>query len=112
MIFFQKWSEHSFESKYLNNIRKHLKDNSKKIYLGFDYGFFKGINIYYGSNKDKSFSYAIYKKFIDENINVRLYTNIPYDFDLIILFGYTNQKKERKYLKKKRKKIMKVLSSL
>lgn len=112
MIFFQKWSKHSFENKYLNSIKNNLKDNERNIYLGFDYGFFKGVNIYYGSNKDRDFSYKIYKKFINEKINVRLYTNIPYDFDLIILFGYTNQKKEKKYLKKNRKRIMKVLSSL
>lgn len=111
MLYFQKWENNSFEYKYLNEIRKTVSDKKdKKIYFGFDYGFFNGTNIYYGTKKEKDLANKVYNLFNKTKLNIRLFTNIDYDYDLIILFAYSNNKKERKYLIKKKKKILKALS--
>ena len=81
-------------------------------YFGFDVGYFKGINIYYGSIKDSHAAFLLSKIFKEHNINIRLVTNIDYDFDLIVLFGYINNKKEKRCIKKNTGKILKALSLL
>ena len=110
MLFLQKWEENSFEYNFLDDIK--LKVIDKKIYCGFDFGFFEGINIYYGSNKDNKLAFKLYDLLKKEKIKIRLITNIDYDFDLIVLFGYINLKKERKRVKKNKQKILKALTSL
>lgn len=112
MIYIQKWKNSTFEADFLNKVSQIFNNKeNKKVYFGFDYGFFNGINIYYGSLKDESFAKRIASKFNDKKLNLRLYCNIDYDFDIIILFGYANLKKQRHYLRKNQKKIMEVLSS-
>ena len=41
MLYLQKWEANSFEYNFLNDIK--LKVIDKKIYCGFDFGFFEGI---------------------------------------------------------------------
>lgn len=111
MIYYQNWSKNSFEYKYLKQIQKHIKENPNiNCYIGFDFGFFCGCNIYYF--KDDTLAKKIYKNFKQSNLNVRLFTNIDYDFDVIILLGYSNLKCEKRYLRKSKNKIMKALSFL
>ena len=113
LIYYQKWETSSFEYNFLNEIKKVIKDKpNKKIYFGFDYGFFCGVNIYYGSQKEDMLANKIYYLLKKEKINIRLKTNISYDFDLIVLFGYSNNEKEVKYLSKKKNKILKALTLL
>ena len=109
MIYYQNWSTNSFEYKYLKHIKKHIKENPNiNCYIGFDFGFFRGINIYYNSNNKTATN--VYNNFIKNKINVRLFTNIEYDYDVIILLGYTNLLIEKIYLTINKKKIMKALS--
>ena len=109
MYYYQKWKKHSFEYNYLNYIRKNIKENPNiNCYIGFDFGFFSGTNIYY--NKENKFANTINNNFINNKIKVRLFTNIDFDFDVIILLGYTNIKQEKRYLSKNKKIIMKALS--
>ena len=111
MIYFQKWEKGSFEYNFLNEIKKHIKEKPYlKLYIGFDYGFFCGMNIYYGSNHDSKHAHKLLSILNENKFNVRLFTNIDYDFDVILLLGYTNNKKERQYLWKIKKKLMKALS--
>lgn len=111
MIYYQNWSKNCFEYKYLKFIQKNIKENPNiNCYIGFDFGFFCGTNIYYF--KENKLANQVYKNFIDNNLNVRLFTNIDYKFDVIILLGYTNINKEKKYLRKNKNKIMKALSFL
>ncbi len=113
MLYFQKWDKNSFEFQFLKKMKTVIKDKpNQKIYLGFDYGFFYGMNLYYGSDKSDRLAQKAYQLFKMNHIPIRLMTNIPYDFDLIILFGYSNLRKERHILRKKEKKIMKALSFL
>lgn len=113
LIYYQKWEKSTFEYNFLNEIKKVIKDKpDKKIYFGFDYGFFSGINIYYGSKKDDKLANNLYEIFKSIKLNIRLKTNISYDFDLIVLFGYSNNISEIKYLTKKKKKILKALTLL
>ncbi len=113
MLYFQQWEENSFENQFLKKVKNVLKDKpDQKIYLGFDYGFFCGMNIYYGSQKNEDLAQRAYQLFKSYHLPIRLITNISYDFDLILLFGYPNQRKERHILRKNEKKIMKALSFL
>lgn len=109
MYYYQKWSKNSFEYNYLKFIKKNIKENPNiDCYIGFDFGFFHGVNIYY--NKENEFANAIYNNCIKNKINVRLFTNIDYDFDVIVLLGYSNIKHEKKVLRKNKKNIMKALT--
>lgn len=109
MIYYQNWSKNSFEYKYLKRIAKHIKENPNiNCYIGFDFGFFCGCNIYYKS--ENKIAKSIYNNFINYKIKVRLFTNIDYDFDVIILLGYTNLLKEKIRLQRNCKKILKALS--
>ena len=109
MYYYQNYSKGSFEYKYLKFIKQNIKENPNiNCYIGFDFGFFNGTNIYY--NKENKYANQIYSNFIKNKINVRLFTNIDYDFDVIILLGYTNIKQEKRYLSKNKKIIMKALS--
>ena len=111
MIYIQKWSENSFEGKYLKDISNVIKEKPNlKLYIGFDYGFFYGINIYYGSIKDKVYAQSLYDILKNRKFKIRLFTNIDYDFDIILLLGYTNNQNQRQYLWKNKKKLMKALS--
>ena len=110
LLYIQQWSKNSFEYNYLNNIKKVINHQNMKMYLGFDYGYFSGINVYYGSSNDPSLALKLKDCLIKNKLNVRLCVNIPYDFDIILLLGYTNLKKERHYLIKKKKNLMKALS--
>ena len=111
MIYYQKHSENTFEYDYLSYLKQNIKENPNiNCYIGFDFGFFHGTNIYYGSNKNSKHAKDIYNNFIKNNIDVRLFCNIPSDFDVIILLGYSNIYKERYYLLKHIKKIMKAIS--
>ena len=113
MLFFQKWDENTFEYNFLKLVKNNIKDKNKcKIYIGFDFGFSTGINIYYGSQKNNKYALKLERLFKEQNLNVRLVTNIEEDFDLIVLFGYINLYKERKYLKKYKSKILEVISLL
>ncbi len=113
MITVQKWKENTFEYFFLKQMKESINNHSdKKVYLGFDYGFFSGVNIYYGSLKDEGYAQKVYNAFKKEKIEIRLYCNIDYDFDLILLFGYINNEKQRQIFKKIRKKVMRVLTSL
>lgn len=109
MYYYQKWSKNSFEYNYLKFIKQHIKENPNiNCYIGFDFGFFVGTNIYY--NKENKYANTIYNNFINNKIKVRLFTNIDYEFDVIILLGYTNIKKEKWRLRKNKKIIVKALS--
>ena len=109
MFYYQKWCKNSFEYKYLKYLQKHIKENPNiNCYIGFDFGFFCGVNIYY--NKQNNYAKNIYRNFINNKIKVRLYTNIEYDFDVIILLGYSNLLKERIYLTLNKNKFLKALS--
>ena len=111
MLFTQQWKNKTFESKYLSYIKNKITLKPElNLYLGFDYGFFCGINIYYGNEKGKKYAAAINQKFKDNKIKVRLMTNIETNFDVIILLGYSSIKKERLKLILYRKKIVKLLS--
>ena len=88
-----------------------IKENPNiNCYIGFDFGFFCGCNIYYF--QENKLANDIYKAFKDNNLKVRLFTNIDYNFDVIILLGYTNLKCEKRYLRKNKNIIMKALSFL
>ena len=111
MIYFQQWEKDSFEYIFLNEIKNVMKEKPNlKLYVGFDYGFFCGMNIYYGTNSDPSYAKLLHKLLKKEKLSIRLFTNIDYDFDVIILLGYSNNQKERQYLWKNKKKLMKALS--
>jgi hypothetical protein len=111
MIFYQNWSKGCFEERYLRKIKNRIKENPKlKCYIGFDFGFFRGVNIYYGSNYSDEAAKKIYEQFTKYNIPVRLFTNIDYDFDIIILLGYSNLIIEKISLLINKRKIMKALS--
>lgn len=109
MITYQLWNKDSFEYSFLNKIKAIVKKTSLDIYFGFDYGFFDGFEIFYGTNKDSIIANKIYNELKKEKLNIKICSNIPYDFDLILLFGYTNNKTQRKYLKRKEKDIIKAL---
>lgn len=111
MLYFQKYKKNTLEYKFLNQI-KNLINNEINIdcYFGFDFGFFSGINIYYGSKKDSKYASLLSDIFKNNNVNVRLTTNIDYDFDIIVLFSYVNNKISRKDFKKNKKIIMEALS--
>lgn len=111
MIYYQKWKKGSFEYKYLYSISKKIKRNPNiKCYVGFDFGFFHGTNIFYNSNKGYEKAKYINEFLICNNVDIRLFTNIPYNYDLIILLGYTNIKKEKKYLIQNKKIFVKAFS--
>ncbi len=113
MIFIQNWPKNSFENIFLKRIREVLKDkDNKKLYFGFDYGFFLGVNIYYGSKCEPTLANKVNDLFKKKKITIRLCTNIPYDFDVIVLFGCTNLIKQRLILRKNEKNILKALSKL
>ena len=109
MIYYQLWNKKDFEYSFLNKIKKIVKDNKKNIYFGFDYGFYNGIVIYYGSNKDCKLANNVYNELKKRNIRVKVCTNIPYDFDLILLFGCINNRKKKKYLLKNEKRILEII---
>ena len=111
MIYFQKWEKGTFEYDFLKEIKKSMKEKPYlKLYIGFDYGFFCGINIYYGSSSNPKYAHKLLSILNENKLNVRLFTFIDYDFDIILLLGYSNNKKERQYLWKNKKKLMKALS--
>ena len=111
MIYYQKWKKDTFEYKYLSSISKKIKKNPKiKCYIGFDFGFFHGTNIFYNSEKGYEIAKKINDYCLNNNLDIRLCTNIPYNYDLIILLGYTNLKKEQKYLLQKKKIFVKAFS--
>lgn len=113
MLYFQKWPVNTFEYKFLKKVEKIInKQNNYKMYFGFDYGYFLGINIYYGSNHSDKLALKLKDKLQTNKGLIRLCTNIPYDFDLIVLFGYSNLRKQRLILRKKQKIILKALSKL
>ena len=112
MIYFQKWSDDSFESKFLKHLEKNIKKSKLKLYIGFDYGFFLGINIYYCNDDAFICAANMYNSFLKQKQLVRLFTNsdISKDYDIIILLGYSNLRKERLRLLKNKNKILKALS--
>ena len=112
MIYYQLWDKKDFEFSFLNKIKKIVKDNEKNIYFGFDYGFYDGFLVYYGSNKDCKLANNVYNELKKQNIKVKICTNIPYDFDLILLFGCINNKKQKKYLQKNEKKILEIIKNV
>lgn len=112
MFYYQKWKKDSFEYKYLYKLSKKIKENPNiKCYIGFDFGFFHGLNIYYGSNNGYQYGKTICENLLKNNVDIRLFCNHHYyNFDLIVLLGYSNISQERFYLSKKIKKIMKAFS--
>lgn len=104
----QEWKKNTFEFRYLKNIQiKYLG----KVYIGFDYGYFKGINIYFKDNTYKEKAYQLKNEFDKKNIFVRLCTNLPSDYDFIILLGYSNLLSEKIKLIIQKRKIKKALST-
>ena len=111
MIYYQKWKKDTFEYKYLSSISKKIKRNPNiKCYIGFDFGFFHGTNIFYNSEEGYKKAKLLNDYLIENNVDIRLFTNIPYNYDLIVLLGYTNLKKEKNYLLNKKKIFMKAFS--
>ena len=110
MLHFQQYKKHTFEFNFLSQIKSVVKDSNLKCYFGFDFGFLSGVNIYYGSHKDSKAAYFLYDLFKKENINIRLITNIDYDYDVIVLFGYVNTFWDKLILCKNKSKFMKALS--
>ncbi|MDY2888452.1 MAG: hypothetical protein SOU19_02695 [Candidatus Caccosoma sp.] len=109
MLTLQIWDKNSYENSFLDKIKAIVKATSLNIYCGFDYGFFDGFEIFYGTNKDSTIANKVYNELKNKKLNIKICSNIPYDFDLILLFGYTNNKTQRKYLKRKEKDIIKAL---
>lgn len=112
MIYFQKWNNDSFESKFLKHIEKNIKKPDLKLYIGFDYGFFLGTNIYYCNDEAFFIASKINNSFIKQKQLVRLFTysDISKEYDIIILLGYSNSIKERLRLLYNKNKILKALS--
>ena len=111
MLFIQKWKKNSFEHKYLSHLQNKIMFKPQlNLYLGFDYGFFCGLNIYYSSEKGKKYANILKEKFNKKNIKVRLMTNIESNYDIILLLGYSNLKKERLKLIIFKNKIVNVTS--
>ena len=113
MVYIQKWNRFTFQYRFLQKVKKLINGNNKLYcYFGFDIGYFHGINIYYGSIKSNYTAFLLSKTLKNYQIDVRLTTNIDYNFDLIVLFGYINNKTQIKYIKKNKHKILKALSLL
>lgn len=112
MILFQQDYTTRFERKIIKKISKKTPNRSEKIFIGFEYGFFKGCNIYYGNLQAYKKAKKIYDAFVKEKIFVRLFTNLACEYDVVIFLGYTNRLSERVKIYKKLSKIIKALSSL
>lgn len=110
LLYVQQYKKNTFEYKFLSQIKSVVEDSNLRCYFGFDFGFFSGINIYYGSSKDDTPARHLYTLLKNENLNIRMMTNIDYDFDIIVLFGYINNYKEKIKLLKNKKNIVKALS--
>lgn len=112
MIIYQQDFITPFERKVLHYLQKKLSDSQYEVFIGFEYGFFKGMNLYYGNEEVYFKAKEVYDRLKQEKILIRLFTNLPCDYDLIIFLGYTNQFTERIRIIKKMSKIVKALSSL
>jgi hypothetical protein len=112
MLYFQKWSENSFEYKFLKFLKDNIKEPNFNLYIGFDYGFFLGINIFYSNKDAKKHAEKIYISLKNNNQKIKLLCNsdISKNFDVIILLGYSNLSKEKRRLSLNKKKILKALS--
>lgn len=111
MITYQQCKKNSFEEKILK--RLNINDNPNiKCFIGFDFGFFRGVNVYYKNDIDENIKNNIYQKVLESKINLRLFTNYNSEYDVIILLGYTNLRCERKYIKKNIDKFLKLFTFL
>ena len=110
MVFIQDYKKDTFQYQFLNQIKDKLHNIDLKCYFGFDFGFFNGVNIYYGSKYNDYAAKKLYKLMKRAKINVRMLSNIDYDYDLIVLFGYINLASEKERLNYEKKTIMKTLS--
>ena len=113
MIYLQKWNKNTFEYKYLNCLKKITNKPELNLYIGFDYGFFLGINIFYCNEKGKIEAFNINNSLKKCNQLIKLCTNIDVtnEYDIILLLGYSNLLIEKIRLLKNNKKILKALSS-
>lgn len=112
MLYFQKWNEDSFEYKILKFLKDNIKEPNYNLYIGFDYGFFLGINIFYCNKNFKKHAEKIYFSFKQKSQKIKLLSNsdISNDFDVIVLLGYSNLIKEKMRILFNKKKILKALS--
>lgn len=111
MIVYQKCKKNSFEEKYLKKLN--INDNPNiNCFIGFDFGFFRGMNVYYSNNIDKKLKERLSECIKNSKVNLRLFTNYDCEFDIVVLLGYSNLKCEKRYLKKNISNIVKFFSFL
>ena len=113
MIYVQDWNENTFENKYLKCFKNITNKPNLNLYIGFDYGFFLGMNIYYCTDLGKNEASNINNSLKKCNQLIKLCTNIDVtnEYDIILLLGYSNLFIEKIRLLKNKKKILKALSS-
>lgn len=105
---YQQTIKHSFEYKILNKIKSNLEHKIKKdklvinenIFIGFSYGNYHGINIFYNQRKHEKTAKFIKNILENNKIDIRCFSNLNMEYDIEILLGYADNKKEKEEIKK------------
>ena len=111
---YQTAIKNSFEKKVLNKIKKELDSKLKKdnilvtdnIFIGFSYGNYHGTNLYYESHKNEQKAKFIKNILKNNQINIRCFSNLNMEYDIEILLGYADNKKEKSYIKQNLSKVI------
>ena len=86
MVVYQKCKKNSFEEKYLKKLN--INDNPNiNCFIGFDFGFFRGMNVYYSNNIDKKLKEKLSECIKNSKVNLRLFTNYDCEFDIVVLLA-------------------------
>ena len=106
-LIYQSTIKNTFEHKILNKIKNSLdlklkKENiiiNENIFIGFSYGNYHGTNVYYLANKHLQTAKFLKNILENQNIDIRCFSNLKMEYDIEILIGYANNKKEKNYIK-------------
>ena len=111
---YQTASKNSFEKKVLNKIKRSLEVKMKKadilvtdnIFIGFSYGNYHGTNLYYESKKNEEKAKFLRNIMENNEICIRCFSNLNMEYDIEILLGYADNKKEKAYIKNSVSKVI------
>lgn len=106
-LIYQAVKKNSFEYKTLKKFKKILENKlhknqinvSENILIGFSYGDYEGVNVFYETKKSESTARFLKGILENNHITIRCFSHLEMEYDIEILIGRVHNKKGKKHAK-------------
>jgi len=100
-LIYQAVKKNSFEYKTLKKFKKILENKlhknqinvSENILIGFSYGDYEGVNVFYETKKSESTARFLKGILENNHITIRCFSHLEMEYDIEILIGRVHNKK-------------------